>query len=323
MTRSPVHHARTLAALAAGALCCAQGAPSHASSAGGTRGAGTPVVAAYLPDYRLASFRPEQAAGLTDLILFSVRPEPDGHVRDPGGLLRWLEAEAPHRGLHRYRTLLAVGGGAHHRSDAFPTVAADPKLRRRFVDELVGLATRHGLDGLDVDWEPIDGPEARALLAGLLVELRRALGARPVLLSVSVAEPSALLPEAVAAVDRVQLMAYDGPAHGSLRLATRRVEAALAQGIPAGKLTLGIPLYALGPHTALSWRELVARYHPEPARDAVDDLRFNGVETARAKARLVREARLGGVFFWELTQDAAGEAALIGLVRQALAEPAR
>ncbi len=295
-----------IATLAAAALACA---PARAA----------PIVAAYLPDYRLATFRPEQAAGLTDLVLFSVRPDPDGHVRDPGLVLPWLDARAPRRGPPPFRTLVSVGGGANHRSDAFARVTAEPELLRRFVSELVELSARYQLDGLDIDWEPIDRPEAREHLAQLLVELKRALASRRVLVTVAVGDPSALLPEAVAAVDRVHLMAYDGPAHGSLTLATRKVEAALAQGIPARKLCLGVPLYALGPSAPASWRELVTRHHLEPDQDAVDGLRFNGVETARAKARLVREKRLGGVFFWELTQDARGGASLIGVVREALA----
>lgn len=271
-----------------------------------------PIIAAYLPDYRLDGFQVAQAADLTDLILFSVRPDAAGHVRDPGRLLERVPRERP------WRVLLSVGGGGAHRSDAFSTVAADPKLRARFVEELVALCLRYRLDGIDLDWEHLQGPGEYPLLAALLGELKQALSPRHLLLTVAVADPAVLLPEAVAAVDRIHLMAYDGPAHGSLWLASALVESALAQGIPPQKLFLGIPLYALGAGGSPSYRELISR-QPGPVEEEPDGgLRFNGPQTTRAKVQLVLHKRLGGLFFWELTQDARGDASLIKLAHDAL-----
>lgn len=276
-----------------------------------------PVIAAYLPDYRLADFRPAQAEGLTDLILFSVRPDEEGRVLDPVGLLQ----RVPARAARRWRVLLAVGGGADHRSDAFPRVAAEPRLRARFIAELVNLCVLHELDGLDVDWEHL-GEGEPALLASLLTGLGEALAPRGLLLTVAVADPALLSARAVAAVDRVHLMAYDGPAHGSLGLAQRLVDRALAQGMPPSKLYLGIPLYGQGGQASAPWRELQARALP-PGADQLGELRFNGPRTTAAKVELVKARRLGGVFFWELSQDARGEGSLIRLVRDALRPPAR
>lgn len=269
-----------------------------------------PIVAAYLPDYRLEQFSAEQAEGLTDLLLFSVRPDLEGHVRDPGGLLTRLARVAPAQ--RHWRVLLSVGGGGQHRSDAFSTVAADPPRRSRFIGELVALVSRAGLDGVDLDWEHFKDVGERRALATLLVELHQALSPRHLLLTVAVADPAVLLPEAVAAVDRIHLMAYDGPAHGSLAQARALVELALAQQIPAAKLCLGLPLYAVerdGGATT-SYRELILRPPEEP-----DGLLISGAEPTRTKVRWLKTKKLGGVFFWELTQDAPGEASLINLVR--------
>ena len=263
-----------------------------------------PVIAAYLPDYRIDRFALEQAADVTDLLVFSVRPDEEGHVRDPGQVLERLPRQRP------WRLLLSVGGGGAHRSDAFPAMAADPARRARFIEELLALCRRHHLDGIDLDWEHLE-PADPPRLATLLVELKQALSEQHLLLTVAVADPAVLRPEAVAAVDRVHLMAYDGPAHGSLGQATALVERALAQGIPPHKLLLGVPLYALTADGTPSYRDLL------DARED-DEVGSLGPQTLRAKAQLVQQKHLGGVFFWELTQDARGDASLIKVAHDAL-----
>lgn len=320
MRRRPASRPWVLGALAASTLAFAQASPARLPSAPMPEVDPTPVISAYVPDYRLDAFRAEQAEGLTDLILFSVRPDFEGHVRDPARLLDRLETLTPPHRQHRWRVLLSVGGGGNHRSDAFSEVAADAGLRANFVSELAELCTRYGLDGIDLDWEHLKDADDTRAFATLLTELKQALSARRLLLTVAVADPAVLLPEAVKAVDRIHLMAYDGPVHGSFALARERVEAALAQGIPPGKLCLGIPLYALGvdPGASASYGVLVARYHPDPSVDELGSLRFNGLETTRAKVRLLKEKRLGGAFFWELSQDASGEASLVKAVREEL-----
>lgn len=278
--------------------------------------AAAPVFAAYVPDYRLEHFSAADAEGLTDVLFFSVRPDARGAVEDPGRLLERLDAALPR--ARSFRALLSVGGGA--RSAGFAATAADPARRARLIATLLALLERHHLDGLDLDWEHHRGPADHLALATLLVELRQALGPRGFLLTVAVGDATALTAEAIGAVDRIHLMAYDGPRHGTLALATDRVERALRHGVPAEKLCLGIPLFAVGRGRAAAspWRDVSTRHRPAPAVDALAGWRFNGVDTTRAKARWAREQQLGGVFFWELTQDARGASSLINAAQEEL-----
>lgn len=295
-------------------------APPGTGSSASREQRGAQVVAAYVPDYRLERFAPEQARGLTDVLFFSVRPDERGHVQDPGRLLERLDLVLPRE--RTFRALLTVGGGA--RSAAFAAVAADPARRARLIAELLALLERHHLDGLDLDWEHHRGPGDHLALAALLVELRQALGPRGFMLTVAVDDATALTAQALGAVDRVHLMAYEGPRHGTLALATQRVERALRHGVPAGKLCLGIPLFAVGrgATAAAPWREVLRLHRPAPGADALAGWRFNGVETTRAKVRWAREQRLGGLFFWELTQDARGASSLINVAQEELRAPA-
>lgn len=300
---------------------CSLAGPAAAAGASGERGSSHRVVAAYLPDYRLPAFRPEMADGLTDLILFSVQPGNDGHVRDDHALLANLETIEEVRRRGRCRILLSVGGGGMHRSDGFSAAASDAALRARLVSELLALTRRHGFDGLDVDWEHMQGARDAQAFAALVGDLKRALEPHRLLLTAAAGDLDLLYPEAVRSLDRIHLMTYDGPQHGTLAQAKTRVWQALARGIPAHKLCVGIPLYARGasPGRELPWAKLVARFRPPRGADEIDGYRFSGVETTREKARFVREQNLGGIMFWELLQDAA-DASLIRSAREALNE---
>jgi chitinase len=281
-----------------------------------------PVVAAYIPDYKLSSFAAEHTAGLTDLILFSVRPDAQGHVQDTRRLLERVHGIRAMAGTS-LRLLLCVGGGGDHRSDGFSTVAADDQLRAEFIQQLVGIATKHGFDGIDVDWEHLSEPSDKQSYMVLLRDLRRALTPHHMLLTVAIDDPRELTAQGAQAVDRIHVMAYDGPRHGTLAQAQSKVQAALEQGIPPSKLVLGLPLYALGAgrNQAMPYDRLVEKYHPAPDADEVDGYRFSGVETSRQKVRYAREHNLAGVMFWELTQDAPGDASLIRSIAESLRSP--
>ncbi|KAH9640940.1 hypothetical protein HF086_003030 [Spodoptera exigua] len=50
------------------------------------------------------------------------------------------------------KTLLAVGGW-NEGSAKYSTMAASPTLRKNFIDSALNMITKHGFDGLDIDWE--------------------------------------------------------------------------------------------------------------------------------------------------------------------------
>ena len=53
------------------------------------------------------------------------------------------------------RVLISVGGWGW--DEEFETIAADPSLRRVFVQDLKSFVDEYQLDGADVDWEYVDG----------------------------------------------------------------------------------------------------------------------------------------------------------------------
>ena len=181
------------------------------------------VVAGYAPDYRLESLDLSALAhNLTDLLLFSIAPTPQGTI-DPGGItqIHHMRAARAKKAAPHLRVLVSVGGGG--RSAAFPQAVGSKTRREALAKALVKYCKRGKLDGADVDYEAPLGPAELRNLVSFLKLLRGAFDAAtpPLQLTMAVhpqhAEALAL---AYAHVPRVHLMA-DGESP-RLELATRR-----------------------------------------------------------------------------------------------------
>ncbi|WP_022903388.1 glycosyl hydrolase family 18 protein, partial [Curtobacterium sp. B8] len=128
-------------------------------------------------------------------------------------------------------------------------------------------------------------------------------------------------------VDRVVLMTYDehGPwsgagTIGSLPWAERVVRAAEAQGVPRGRIDLGIAGYGYvwgGPHdgeqvTPAQAAKLAGKHARWSARDGEwsarlrdgTRLHWSGARSYRARTALATELRLHGVALWSLNLQA-------------------
>ena len=88
------------------------------------------VIAGYAPDFRLESLDLSALShNLTDVLLFSIAPTPQGAI-DPGGITQihhMRAARAKKAAPHLLRALVSMGGGG--RSAAFPQ-AVDSRQRR-------------------------------------------------------------------------------------------------------------------------------------------------------------------------------------------------
>jgi GH18 family chitinase len=274
-------------------------------------------IAGYLPEYRAAAFDLAAATPLTDLIVFSAQPTPAGEL-DLSRLKRvpWSKLRA-FKTRQRVRLILCVGGW--QRSGGFPAVASSAEKRQAFAKSAVRVCLEQRLDGLDLDWEhPKDEAEQRGY-GQLLADLRAAFDPHGLVLSVTLAAWQKLPGEAFAAVDWVQVMAYDHEGrHSTFDAARADVKSLLDRGVPAEKIVLGIPLYGRDlkkRDRALTYREIVTRHRPEPAVDEIDGVYFNGPATIRRKTTFALESRLGGVMVWEMGQDAGGEQSLLRTIR--------
>ncbi len=292
-----------------------------------TDGHGPPsfCVVGYLPDYRLASFNPEQARFLTDLIWFSAEPEPAGGLNHKGFRSDALAALRQLKERRKVRLLLCVGGWGHSRG--FAALAASPLARQRFAAGLVEFCSTNRFDGADLDWEHPANEAEQKDYAALLAELRKAFQPQRLLLTIAVAGWQRVPANDIAAVDRVHLMAYDARGrHATPEFAAADVDRLIARGIPPAKICLGIPFYGRGvddPSRTLTYAEVIRKYRPAADVDEVDGVYFNGIRTVERKARYARERKLAGVMVWELGQDAPGPSSLLQAIHGAVTAPAR
>ena len=283
----------------------------------------------YLPEWRYngANFQ-TLSAHLTHLIFFSAEPLPTGELT---GLDRFpslaILAEARSAAAATGTQLMLCFGG-NGRSSGFSAMVRSKPRRQRFVARAVALVAELGVHGLDINWEYpgytfAGGYQADAELerdyvglGTLLRALRSALppGAPLTLAYYPDGKQEALLLKhgAHRAVDFMHAMTYDqqGGPHSTREFASRSMAAGIAAGLPARKLTVGLPFYGRHSKTGdwVTYEDLVQKHHPlNPEVDSVEAeggvVHFNGRATIEAKVREARELGLGGVMVWEAGQD--------------------
>ena len=172
------------------------------------------VIAGYAPDYRLESLDLSALAhNLTDVLLFSIAPTPQGTI-DPGGItqIHHMRAARAKKAAPHLRALVSMGGGG--RSAALPQAVGSRQRREALAKALVKYCKRGKLDGADIDYEAALGPTELRNLVAFLKLLRQAFDAATPPLQLTMAvhpqHANALAP-AYAHVHRVHLMAYGPP----------------------------------------------------------------------------------------------------------------
>jgi GH18 family chitinase len=185
---------------------------------------------------------------------------------------------------------------------------------------IIGFCQKNQFDGVDLDWEhPANASEEKDY-ATLLVELKKGLAPHQLEASVAVAGWQGLSAEALGAVDRIHLMAYDARGrHSTPAFAEADVARLIQRGAPPDKICLGVPFYGRGitnAEKALSYAQLVQKYHPAPEIDEVDGIYFNGIKTIERKTRYALENKLGGIMIWEMGQDTNDEQSLLRAIRR-------
>jgi chitinase len=270
--------------LSALAAACFAASSDAAAAATSRPAAGKRVIGYYAGWAASRGFRPEHIRGelLTHVNYAFARVGPDHRIelRDPDVAepnfagLRALKEKHPH-----LRTLISVGGWTD--STGFYAMSQIEAGRAAFSESAAAFASRHGFDGVDLDWEypggggndkGLGGPADKRNFTLLLQELRRRLdeqgaadrkrylstiavgaGARP--------RENLELDEIHKHLDFINLMTYDMggtwsprtafnapllPAFDGASSADGSVRAYLAGGIPTDKLVLGVPFYGRG-----------------------------------------------------------------------------
>jgi GH18 family chitinase len=227
-----------------------------------------------------------------------------------------------HAHQNNVKVLISVGGWGWDQQ--FETVAADPSLRSAFIQNLRVVIDNFQFDGADIDWEYPDAGQSAQNYLALIQELRKALPDKELTTAVVVSGDNAMgiLPETFASFDFVNVMAYDGPDHGTME----QFQSALAfwseRGLPKEKLVLGVPFYShvkdsIAP--GISYAKLV---QADPAAAQVDEFNYystpqiyNGIPTIEAKTKLAMQ-QASGIMFWNLDDDTFGELSLVNAIYQ-------
>jgi GH18 family chitinase len=257
---------------------------------------------------------------ITDLVYFSVEPAPDGSIDASGVSAEGFDAVRELIADRGIRVHLAVGGWG--RSDHFAAACETQESRAKLIQALVNLCAKHGLSGVDYDWEFPKSAEEYDLFSALIVESKKAFQSNGLALSAAFSPWQKFGPEVYAALDRVHLMTYDfNDKHSTLEKSKDAVDDFLAQGVPAEKLFMGVPFYGRKIDDAehsITYGNLMDQHEFPPDVDEIDGFYFNGQTTISSKVRFAMDRKLGGIMIWELGQDVSDHRSLVRTIEQTI-----
>ena len=253
---------------------------------------------------------------LTNVLYFALEVTAAGDLVDSN--INYTRLHAVRDRAHAAGASMGICVGGWLTNGGFSPMAADPTARAHFIEHIRDFCLEHDLDGVDLDWEPVETADDRDNYSLLLKELSEVLSPLGKGTSVAVAAGSENIHAWVAPhLDWVAVMAYDmGYPHSSLDDATWALANWRdAYGFPSEKLVLGVPFYGRnGSNTSWTYSSIVATWNPVPAQNWTGenwDIFFNGRDLVETKVQYVLDNGFGGVMIWALGYDAPGEASLL------------
>ena len=289
----------------------------------------TPVPA----DFRIIAY-------VTDAIVESVIPYPklthinyafltptgDGTFNTIGNAWK-LQRIAKNAHAHGVKVLISVGGWGWEKQ--FAAVTATPELRSVFVRNLKSFVEGFQIDGADIDWEYPPAGRSAANFLLLIRELRVAMPDR--LLTAAVVShgdnAAGISPETFELFDFVNVMAYDGPEHGTMQQFMQGLSYWSARGVPQQKIVMGVPFYARVKNSSAEGMQYSNLVKADARAAQTDEFEvygvtqtYNGIPTIKAKTKIALQ-QAGGIMFWNLDSDALGELSLAAAIYQAANMP--
>ncbi|WP_394138138.1 glycoside hydrolase family 18 protein [Cytobacillus oceanisediminis] len=309
------------------------------------------VLIGYVQDYRDPNA--VDYSNLTHVIFSFAHPEKDGSLSFNGDTavnnLRSMVANAHN---HDTKAILAVGGWFHKKGgesyEYFKSAIANPASRNKLVNELVSVADREKLDGIDIDFEHPRSQNDAQYLSAFINDLGKKLHAGNKELSVAVhskihsvtgTETGYVVydPSMFQHVDYVNIMAYDGQWDGGYNAAnlspypfTENIVNYWANlfdnlSISKEKLVLGVPFYAQPEDPAIkqvSYDAIINRNPENAGKDIISmngtTYYYNGESTMQKKTNLALNNGFGGMMIWEVGLDAKGPYSLTGAIAEVL-----
>ena len=273
------------------------------------------IILAYATDAIIANIIPYDK--LTHINYSFLTPKADGTFNpiNNGWKLKQIVGTADQ---HDVKVSISVGGWGWDAQ--FEKLAADPKTRTAFVQNLKSFVDEYQLDGVDIDWEyPDPGPSSQNFLA-LIQELRAAMPDK--LLTTAVVSDGddnglGVPNESFELFDFVNIMTYDGPDHGTMEQFERGLAYWSERGLPREKIIMGAPFYG---DPDLPYYKIVQEDPNAAQADSFDyygtTYHYNGIPTIQTKTRIAME-KASGMMFWALDHDAQGELSLVNAIYEA------
>lgn len=292
-----------------------------------------PKVVGYLPMWAMP-YTPDWKS-ITHLCLAFGVVQTDGTIDAKSVYAnRPIIDEAHQQGV---KVLLSIGGGG---SKSFSPVILDEENRGVLIRNLKEIVDDLTLDGIDVDYEEWEGGpggvskldiERRAALENLYRELRVALGSQKLLAAAVNASwdnggfgtYNCFNNTMHQYLDFVSLMIYDrtgpwsgtftGP-HSDWEFFRNAIHHWLTnRKLPKEKLVAGVPFYGYkfssrndaSDAQAMPYKKILDMYPNQNAhlKDSIGLLYYDGLPAIKRKAEYVKKQGLGGIMFWEMTQD--------------------
>jgi len=219
------------------------------------------LVLGYYPAWVRESFPAEKVdfGILTHVVHAFAWPEADGSIAV------WENFHYPElvQAAHDAGRVITVAFGGWGQCEGFPPMAADPAIRKRFIDNVFAFCREHGYDGIDLDWEFPANPAERDDLTTLVTEIRAEADRRgkPFLVTMAVSAGTWSgdhndYEKLVGAIDWFNDMTYDfygtwtdRAGHNAPLYATQEsVDTSVRyltekMGVPPEKIMLGMPFY--------------------------------------------------------------------------------
>ncbi|CAG9606384.1 glycoside hydrolase family 18 protein [Pseudoneobacillus rhizosphaerae] len=290
---------------------------------------------------------------LTHVIFSFAHPTKDGHLLMNGeSALKNLRKMVIKAHKQDTKAILAIGGWYHisggESYDYFKSAITNTQSRTKLINELVSIAEREKLDGIDIDFEhPRSREDAKNLALftkALSIKLHKAeielsIAVNAKVHSVAGTEINNVVYNSsmFQHVDHVNIMAYDGHWDGSYNAAnlspysynenivkywTNLFE---QNNISKDKLVLGVPFYAQPEDPSIKQISYETIINKDPANASQDTVKLNGTTyhyngeiTVQKKTKLALDYGFGGMMVWEAGHDSKGEHSLTSVISNVL-----
>lgn len=281
---------------------------------------------AYLPSWR--NYTGNGWDKITHVFLCFGEVKSDGsiNVDDVKKNLSSAITKAHENGVY---VLLSLGGGSE--TNGFTEALLNEAARKKITQSCIKIIEDLKLDGIDVDYEmwdyheSADNEKKSIELEKLFKELRSEMPKGSILstaISPSYIRYKGIKASMVQYLDLINLMIYDatgpwagstvGP-HSSWDFFLSSIELAKQINIPNEKIIAGVPFYGYKFKSATSaagaeaiiYSDIVNQYPGAEDKNEISDafLYYDGKPMMKKKSEYVVDNKLGGIMFWEITQD--------------------